>query len=256
MVAPVLFEASRSSDASFSDIDLPPRARAEEISQRMASDCLRSPLISTGTWYVAPPTRLGLTSRSGVALRNARSKTSIGLRRAVLSTLSSAVYTIRSAKLFLPLTMSLFMKRVSVRLPKRGSGATSRFSTRARRGTCVVSPAFERSLLSSQPAASYLRADSRSLTAHFLRSWLYSGTEDRRALAAFVHSYLLLGGFPAFTAGSAMSWLPSGSLRGFRPILGPSLLAVFDTAGIECATHDVVSHARQVFDAAAPHEHD
>src|SRR3981081_612195 len=40
----------------------------------------------------------------------------------------------RSARLFLPLSMSLFMKRVSVRLPKRGSGGTSRFTTRARRG--------------------------------------------------------------------------------------------------------------------------
>src|SRR5216683_5828539 len=40
----------------------------------------------------------------------------------------------RSARLFLPLSMSLFMKRVRVRLPKRGSGGTSRFTTRARRG--------------------------------------------------------------------------------------------------------------------------
>ena len=29
---------------------LPPRPRAEAISQRMARDCFRSPLISTGTW--------------------------------------------------------------------------------------------------------------------------------------------------------------------------------------------------------------
>src|SRR5437588_12726674 len=40
----------------------------------------------------------------------------------------------RSARLFLPLSISLFMKRVRVRLPNRGSGGTSRLTTRARRG--------------------------------------------------------------------------------------------------------------------------
>src|SRR5437879_12565070 len=40
----------------------------------------------------------------------------------------------RSAKLFLPLSMSLFMKRVRVRDPKRGSGGTSLLITRARLG--------------------------------------------------------------------------------------------------------------------------
>src|SRR5207302_8420942 len=44
----------------------------------------------------------------------------------------------RSARLFLPLTISLFMKRVSVRDPKRGSGGTSRLTTRARLG--IFSP--------------------------------------------------------------------------------------------------------------------
>src|SRR5215475_6064133 len=40
----------------------------------------------------------------------------------------------RSARLFFPLSIILFMKRVRVRLPKRGSGGTSRLITRARRG--------------------------------------------------------------------------------------------------------------------------
>src|SRR5579859_1116158 len=40
----------------------------------------------------------------------------------------------RSARLFLPLSISLFIKRVRVRDPNRGSGGTSRLITRARRG--------------------------------------------------------------------------------------------------------------------------
>src|SRR3977135_3677970 len=40
----------------------------------------------------------------------------------------------RSAKLFLPFSMSLFMKRVRVRLPNLGSGGTSLLTTRARLG--------------------------------------------------------------------------------------------------------------------------
>src|SRR5438067_12142299 len=71
----------------------------------------------------------------------------------------------RSARLFLPLSISLFMKRVSVRLPNRGSGGTSRFTTRARRG--MLESPFERSKR-NEPCS--------------------SGTEDRRDLerAAFV----------------------------------------------------------------------
>src|SRR5438067_9671722 len=63
----------------------------------------------------------------------------------------------RSARLFLPLSISLFMKRVSVRLPNRGSGGTSRFTTRARRG--MLESPFERSKR-NEPCS--------------------SGTEDRR----------------------------------------------------------------------------
>src|ERR671929_197058 len=81
IVAPVLFDASSSWDASFSAMLLPPRPRAEPISQRIASDIRRSPLISTGTWYVAPPTRRGFTSMIGVAFRSADSSTSRPGRR-------------------------------------------------------------------------------------------------------------------------------------------------------------------------------
>src|SRR5207342_943793 len=67
--APSPFMASTNSAASFSLIDLPERLRADWTSQRTPSDIRRSPRISTGTWYVAPPTRRGLTSMMGVALR-------------------------------------------------------------------------------------------------------------------------------------------------------------------------------------------
>src|SRR4051812_36164133 len=69
--APTPFMASTSSLASFSDIDLPLRLRAAWTSQRTPRLMRRSPRISTGTWYVAPPTRRGLTSMIGVALRSA-----------------------------------------------------------------------------------------------------------------------------------------------------------------------------------------
>ena len=50
-------------------------------------------------------------------------------------------------------------------------------------------------------------------------------------------------------------WLPSGSLGSFRSVLGPTLLAVLDTTGVQRPTHDVVSNARQIFDTATPHQH-
>jgi hypothetical protein len=49
--------------------------------QRRASAWRRSWRISTGTWYVAPPTRFGLTSSIGVTFRIAWSKTSSGSLR-------------------------------------------------------------------------------------------------------------------------------------------------------------------------------
>ena len=40
--------------------------------------CLLSGLISNGTWYVAPPTLLALTSRTGITFSKAASNTSKG----------------------------------------------------------------------------------------------------------------------------------------------------------------------------------
>ena len=45
-------------------------------------------------------------------------------------------------------------------------------------------------------------------------------------------------------------------LRLLCSVQGTTLLAVLDTLGIERATHDVVTHTRQILDTAAAHEHD
>src|SRR3954468_12654384 len=48
----------------------------------------------------------------------------------------------------------------------------------------------------------------------------------------------------------------SGSLRPLGAVLGTSLFAILHARGIEAAAHDVVTHARQVLDAAAANQHD
>src|SRR2546425_814942 len=45
-------------------------------------------------------------------------------------------------------------------------------------------------------------------------------------------------------------------LRPLRPVLRPSLLAVFHARGVQRPAHDVIAHARQILHAAAAHEHD
>src|SRR5439155_15220720 len=107
--------ASTNSAASFSLMLLPMRLRAAWTSQRTPSERRRSPRISTGTWYVAPPTRRGLTSMIGVALRSAASRTSRPGRWAVASARASAWRRIRSDRFRLPLAMSLAVKRAVVR---------------------------------------------------------------------------------------------------------------------------------------------
>src|SRR5215213_8911155 len=114
--APRPLDASTNSAASFSLMLLPLRLRAAWTSQRTPSESRRSPRISTGTWYVAPPTRRGLTSMIGVALRSAASRTSTPGRRADASARASAWRRIRSDRLRLPLVMSLAVKREVVRL--------------------------------------------------------------------------------------------------------------------------------------------
>ena len=45
-------------------------------------------------------------------------------------------------------------------------------------------------------------------------------------------------------------------LSALRAVFGAALLAIFHARGIETASHDVIAHARQVFDAAAANQHD
>lgn len=56
--------------------------------------CLLSGLISNGTWYVAPPTLLALTSRTGIMFSKAASKTSKGFFPSFSFIMSNASYTI------------------------------------------------------------------------------------------------------------------------------------------------------------------
>src|SRR5439155_23419967 len=96
--APRPFIASTNSAASFSLMLLPLRLRAAWTSQRTPSERRRSPRISTGTWYVAPPTRRGLSSMIGVALRSAASRTSRPGRLACASARASGSRRIRSER--------------------------------------------------------------------------------------------------------------------------------------------------------------
>ena len=48
-----------------------PRLRAASITQRIASAMRRDERTSTGTWYVAPPTRRDFTSTAGATLLSA-----------------------------------------------------------------------------------------------------------------------------------------------------------------------------------------
>src|SRR5207247_1111021 len=114
--APRPFMASTNSAASFSLMLLPFRLRAAWTSQRTPSDIRRSPRISTGTWYVAPPTRRGLTSMMGVALRMAASRISRPGRLACASARASASRRIRSDRFRLPSVMSSAVQRAVVRL--------------------------------------------------------------------------------------------------------------------------------------------
>src|SRR5438034_5648231 len=71
MVSPSPFEARISSAASRSAMFFSRRARLNEISQRMPSAVRRSGRTSTGTWYVAPPTRRDFTSSAGFTFDSA-----------------------------------------------------------------------------------------------------------------------------------------------------------------------------------------
>src|SRR5690606_35730915 len=83
----------------------------------------------------APPTRRGLTSRSGDVFFNACSNTTMGSRPVLSRTISNASYVTRSARLRLPSFMTLLINIVTIRLLYMGSGKISRFATCPLRGT-------------------------------------------------------------------------------------------------------------------------
>src|SRR3990172_11055329 len=137
----------------------PDRARAAPTIQRRAMESRRSGRTSVGTWYVAPPTRRERTSRAGVTLRTACSKTSSPGRFDSRSRRSSAPYTAVCATDFPPPIITLLMKRASRTLLKRGSGAIILRSALRRRAI--------RSLVRIEPGA----ATPRRVGANEHRHW-------------------------------------------------------------------------------------
>ncbi len=100
------------------------------ISHLIARASLRTRRNSVGTWYVAPPTRFGRTSTSGVAFLNACWNTSKGSRFDWSRIVLNASYVIRWAVVFLPRCIIRLMNRASSSLLYLGSGATIRLSAR------------------------------------------------------------------------------------------------------------------------------
>src|SRR3954452_6728023 len=77
------------------------------MSHRRASVVWRGVRNSTGTWYVAPPTRRDLTSRVGLTLSSARLRVMTGSLPVFSRQPSSAEYTMRSAVDFFPSSRTL-----------------------------------------------------------------------------------------------------------------------------------------------------
>src|SRR5258708_4898109 len=75
--APRLSAASISSCARRNDIDFSLRSRAASMTQRIASVWRRVDRTSTGTWYVAPPTRRDFNSTTGFTLSSPVERISI-----------------------------------------------------------------------------------------------------------------------------------------------------------------------------------
>src|SRR5918994_1261457 len=119
--------ASSSSLASRCAIDFSRRLRANSTSQRTASVRARRAGTSTGTWYVAPPTRRERTSSTGVSALIETSSASTGSLPVRSLRIASASYTIRSAVDFLPSSITRLMTWVTSLERWTGSGSTGRF---------------------------------------------------------------------------------------------------------------------------------
>src|ERR1700710_884073 len=136
---PSPFDAAITSARGFSGIDFSLRSREYEINQRIANAVRRSGRTSTGTWYVAPPTRRLFTSRRGFTLSNALRKISKGssLKRALIT--SKAPYRMPSAVDFFPPIISELVNLATSLSLYLGSGVILRFGTSLRRGIAISS---------------------------------------------------------------------------------------------------------------------
>lgn len=100
--APLSLAASNNSLANLSTIVLSFLFLEASTSHLNAKVCLLTALTSTGTWYVAPPTLLDFTSKSGLTFSIAFSNSSIPASSPLASKFAIAPYIIFSAADFLP----------------------------------------------------------------------------------------------------------------------------------------------------------
>ena len=168
---------------------------------------------------MAPPTRRGLTSMMGVALRSAASSTSRPGRWAEASARASAWRRMRSARPFLPSFISFTTKRSVVRV--RVGAYLALRGIWARRGIYLglLAPYSERPCLRSRtPAASsvprmmWYLTDGRSLTraaAHEHDRVLLQVVADARDVGRDLHLVGQLARGRSCAAPSSASWASS-----------------------------------------------
>src|SRR5581483_9661214 len=99
---------------------------------------LREARTSTGTWYVAPPTRRLRTSRVGFTLSSARLSVTTGSLPVLSLAPSSAPYTIRSASERLPSRSTLLTSAVTSGEPYTGSVTSCRLVAGPLRGMSAL----------------------------------------------------------------------------------------------------------------------
>src|SRR5437764_737917 len=139
----------------------------------------------------------------------------------------------RSATAFLPDSMITFMNLERSMEPNFGSGRISRLGTSRRRGISLF-------LLLQLARAFAFASGATDFWGHPLTRQAPSLTETR-------HTELRSRWWQL----DVLCFL--GALGA---VLGTRLLAVFHALQVERATHDVITHTRQVLDPAAAHEHD
>src|SRR5262249_30863172 len=134
IAAPSPLPASISSAASRSDIVFSRRWRAYPTIQRIASVVALRGRTSTGTWYVAPPTRRLFTSSTGRTFSTARLTLPPRSVPVLRSISASASYTIRSDSDRFPRCRSLLTSWVTTTDRWTGSGIRSRRGAEPFRG--------------------------------------------------------------------------------------------------------------------------